>query len=275
MERWLVNGASGDSIGLNDRGLHYGDGLFETIAVRNGACRFIEAHLNRLYEGCSRLKLPFPDARILESELQQLSRSIDHATAKVILTRGPGKRGYRLPDPCIPTRIVGIENTQLQPYPESGVQVRYCETRISRNPQFAGLKTLNRLEQVMARAECSDPAIVEGLMVNDRNEIICGTMTNIFLGSRGILYTPSLLECGISGIMRQQVISIATDQGIEVQESSLSKDDLSSADEIFLTNALIGLWPVTNLAGQIIGQGKLSRLIRAALAARGVVECER
>lgn len=275
MNRWLVNGVPGDSIGLNDRGLHYGDGLFETIAVRNGACRFMEAHLRRLSEGCARLKLPAPDTRVLQSELLQLSQSVDHATAKVLLTRGAGPRGYRLPNPCIPTRIVGLEQTQPQPYPESGVQVRYCATRLSRNPQFAGLKTLNRLEQVMGRAECSDPGIAEGLMLNDRDEIICGTMTNIFLGSKGILYTPSLLECGVSGIMRQQVIAVAAEQGIEVREASLSKHDLNSADEIFLTNALIGLWSVTTLAGQLIGQGKLSMVIRAALASRGVVECER
>ena len=239
MDRWLVNGVPGESIGLNDRGLHYGDGLFETIAVRDGACRFLEAHLQRLSEGCSRLKLPLPDKRILQSELQQLSRSVAHATAKVILTRGSGPRGYRLPDPCIPSRIVGIEQTQPQPYPESGVQVRYCATRLSRNPQFAGLKTLNRLEQVMARAECNDKGMAEGLMLNDHDEIICGTMTNIFLGSRGILYTPGLMECGVSGVMRQQVISVAADQGIEVREACLSKDDLKSADEIFLTNALM------------------------------------
>jgi len=273
LERWLVNGASGDSIGLNDRGLHYGDGLFETIAVRNGTCRFIGAHLQRLSEGCARLKLPVPDLPVLESELQQLSRTVDHATVKVIVTRGAGPRGYRFPDPCMPTRIVGLEQTEPQPYPESGVQVRYCATRISRNPQFAGLKTLNRLEQVMARAEWNDPGIAEGLMSNDRDEIICGTMTNVFLVSRGILYTPSLLESGVSGIMRQQVIAVAADNGIEVQEASLSQYALSSADEIFLTNALIGLWTLSTLAGQKIRQGKLSETIRAALASRGVVEC--
>jgi len=127
---------------------------------------------------------------------------------------------------------------------------------------------------VMARAEWHDAGIAEGLMVNDRDEIICGTMTNVFLGSKGILYTPSLLECGVSGVMRQQVIAVAEDQGIKVQEAPLSKDDLKSADEIFLTNALIGLWPVTGLAGQMIEQGELSAAIRAGLASRGVVECE-
>lgn len=274
MDRWLVNGVPGNSIGLSDRGLSYGDGLFETIALRDGDYRFLVAHLGRLAEGCARLKIPAPDAGILQTELQQLSRSVDHGVAKVILTRGTGPRGYRAPEPCTPTRIVGIEKTQPQPYPESGVQIRYCATRISRNPQFAGLKTLNRLEQVMARTECNDPGIAEGLMSNDRDEIICGTMTNVFVGSKGILYTPSLMECGINGIMRQQVIAAAAEKGISVQESSLRKDDLHSADEIFLTNALIGLWPVTALAGQIIGQGSLTATLRAALASRGVLECE-
>jgi 4-amino-4-deoxychorismate lyase len=274
LDKWLINGSPGDSIGLSDRGLHYGDGLFETIAVRNGSCRFLDMHFQRLTQGCGRLKIPVPDERILQIELQQLSRSFEHAVAKIILTRGEGPRGYRLPDTCTPTRIVGIEQTKPQQYQEAGVAVRFCTTLISRNPQFAGLKTLNRLEQVMARAECNDAGIAEGLMFNDREEVICGTMTNVFLASKGILYTPSLKECGVNGIMRQQVIAVAANQGIDVQEASLTKDDLNSADEIFLTNALIGLWPVTTLAGQAIGQGKISGAIRTELANRGVLECE-
>jgi len=274
LDRWLVNGVPSESISLNDRGLHYGDGLFETIAVRKGVCRFLEMHLRRLAQGCSRLQIPLPDEELIYTELQQLSQSIDHAVAKVVLTRGVAPRGYRLPQPCIPTRIVGIEQTLPRRYPESGVRVRYCATRISRNPQFAGLKTLNRLEQVMARAECDDADIAEGLMLNDRDEVICGTMTNIFLGSKGVLYTPSLLDCGVSGVMRQQVISVAADHGISLQESALSRYDLNSADEIFLSNALIGLWPVTALAGRVIGQGQLTAAIRVGLASRGVVECE-
>jgi 4-amino-4-deoxychorismate lyase len=275
LDRWLINGVPGDSIGLNDRGLHYGDGLFETIAVRNGSCRFLDMHFQRLAQGCARLKIPLPEQRILQIELGQLSQQFEYAVAKIILTRGEGPRGYRLPDTCAPTRIVGVEQTKPQQYPEGGVAVRFCTTLISRNPQFAGLKTLNRLEQVMARAECNDAGIAEGLMFNDRDEIICGTMTNVFLASKGILYTPNLQECGVSGIMRQQVIAVAADQGIEVQEASLSKTDLNSADEIFLTNALVGLWPVTTLAGQIIGQGEISAAIRAGLVGRGVRECEK
>jgi 4-amino-4-deoxychorismate lyase len=111
-------------------------------------------------------------------------------------------------------------------------------------------------------------------MFNDRDEVICGTMTNVFLASKGILYTPSLKECGVNGIMRQQVVAVAASKGIEVQEASLTKDDLNSADEIFLTNALIGLWPVTMLAGQAIRQGKIGAAIRADLATLGVLECK-
>lgn len=274
MDRWLINGAPGDSIGLNDRGLHYGDGLFETIAVRDGSCRFLDMHFNRLAQGCARLKIPVPDERILQLELRQLSQSFEHAVAKIILTRGEGPRGYRLPDVSTPTRIVGIERTWPQQYPEAGVAVRFCTTLISRNPQFAGLKTLNRLEQVMARAECNAAEVAEGLMLNDRDEIICGTMTNVFLVRKGILYTPIIRECGVNGIMRQQVIAVAAEQGIEIQETSLTKDDCFSAEEIFLTNALIGLWSVTTLAGQPVGQGRISMAIRSDLANRGVLECK-
>jgi 4-amino-4-deoxychorismate lyase len=273
LDNWLINGVAADAISLDDRGLHYGDGLFETIAVRDCNCRFLAAHLRRLAEGCARLNIPVPDELDLHSELQQLTKAARHATVKIILTRGTGPRGYRLPEKCTPTRIVGIQHTQPVGLPRSGVKVRYCATPISRNPLLAGLKTLNRLEQVMARAEWNDAEIAEGLMLNDRHEIVCGTMTNVFFGRDGVLFTPRLAECGISGIMRQQVLAVAEERGIEVRERSVSKNDLSSADEVFLTNSLIGLWPVSNLEGQVFEQGALGTAISAGLAARGVMEC--
>jgi 4-amino-4-deoxychorismate lyase len=273
VDNWLVNGVAASTIRLDDRGLSYGDGLFETIAVRSGSCRFLAEHLERLRNGCTRLRIPLPDEELLHAEVATLAANAEHATLKIIITRGPGPRGYRLPEPCTPTRIVGVQPTSPTPFPVAGVRIRYCATLLGRNPALAGIKTLNRLEQILARAEWNTSEIAEGLMLNDREEIVCGTMTNLFYGRDGILFTPHLSDCGVNGIMRQQVFSVAAELGIEVREAAVRTSALNAAEEIFLTNALIGLWPVGQLENQRISQGPISLAIRAGLAKRGVQEC--
>ena len=264
----------GDSIPVEDRGLSYGDGLFETIAVREGRCRFLTAHLARLEAGCERLGIPVPDSRQIVAELGRLLGTTEHATAKIIVTRGRGPRGYRQPVPCSPTRLVGMQRTSPARMPADGVRARYCATLISRNPKLAGLKTLNRLEQVLARAEWTDNEIVEGLMLNDRGEVVCGTMSNLFYTQAGVLFTPELHECGVSGIMRQATMEVAQSLGIEVQELKVDPQDLQNAEDVFLSNALIGLWPLAELAGQEYRCSEVTNQIMRGLFAMGVVECE-
>jgi 4-amino-4-deoxychorismate lyase len=143
------------------------------------------------------------------------------------------------------------------------------------------MKTLNRLEQVMARAEWTDDAghkeanCEEGLMLNDRGEVVCGTMTNLFVIRDETLFTPTLDESGVAGIMRSQVINVARDMHIKLRETSVSKTDVSTADGVFLSNSLIGLWPVSELDGQRYAIHPLIDRIRSGLARLGVQECQR
>src|SRR5688572_1169036 len=146
--RILVNGQAGGTIDPLDRGLHYGDGLFETIAVANGRPRFHDWHLERLAAGARRLGFPEIDRGVLTAEI---AAAVDapQAVVKLILTGGLGRRGYQRPRPAVPTRIVAGF-----PWPElpaqaaiAGVRLGWCRTRFSRNPALAGLKHLNRLEQ--------------------------------------------------------------------------------------------------------------------------------
>jgi len=258
---------------VTDRGLTYGDGLFETLAVRDGECRFLDAHLERLVHGCSRLGIPSPDRPQITAELAQLIAGAAHATAKIIITRGTGSRGYRPPVPCSPTRILGLQNTQAQTRQNKGVRLRYCETLISRNPALAGLKTLNRLEQVLARGEWADNDIAEGLMLNDRGEVVCGTMSNLFFTHAGTLFTPELHECGVSGIMRQMILQVARSEGLEVRQRTVNKNDLATAEDVFISNALIGVWPVAELGGRTYRRSDVTNQIMRGLLAMGVVEC--
>jgi len=260
---FLVDGECRSQIEVSDRGLQYGDGLFETIAVRYRQAVFWREHFDRLQAGCLRLRIPVPDHERLLAEITQLCTQSPTCSSvlKLIITRGVGGRGYRPPDLVEPTRILS-----LHPYPDypsdfqlEGVVVRFCDTRLAINPLLAGLKHLNRLEQVLARAEWQNPDIQEGIMLDVNGWVIEGTMTNLFYVKSGILYTAMLNESGILGIMRQKIIELAQQQGLQVCEQRYTKNDLLSADEVFLTNSLISIWPVKQIEQQVFTVGIVTK----------------
>jgi len=227
-----------------DRGLQYGDGLFETMRVYEHRIALLDEHLRRLGQGCRRLGLP-PPPRGLRRELARAAQRCPHAVLKLVLTRGMGERGYRAPRPCRPHRLMFCEpRPAAAPVHIEAVRVRLCRTRVSENPALAGLKTLNRLDSVLARSEWRDARIAEGLMRDHRGDIVCGTMSNIFIVRRGRLLTPALDRAGVAGVMRRWVLGAARRGGIPVREGRLSMSMLADAEEIFLTNAVIGIWSV-------------------------------
>ncbi|GAB4264962.1 MAG: aminodeoxychorismate lyase [Methylomicrobium sp.] len=260
---FLINGLAGQNIDVSDRGLQYGDGLFETIEVSDGQLVFFDRHLRRLEAGCKRLSIPFPGSDVIVSEAASLAREQAKAVLKIILTRGHGGRGYRQPDVVIPSRIVS-----LHPYPDypqalysEGVRVRICETRLGLNPALAGIKHLNRLEQVLARAEWSDAAIHEGLMLDVDGHVIEGTMTNLFYVSKGRLYTSPVQRAGIAGIIREILIELAESNDLEVNEQFFRLDELLKADEVFVCNSVIGLWPVAMIDQKKFAVGPMTRVL--------------
>ncbi|MCI0399909.1 MAG: aminodeoxychorismate lyase [Gammaproteobacteria bacterium] len=242
----LINGAPGDCIAVNDRGLHYGDGLFETIPVVNGEPLCWERHVDRLRHGCERLRITSPNECLLFNEALRVCAAMKRGILKIILTRGSSDRGYRAPIDATATRI--IADYPWPNYPEHyytyGVTVRLCETRLSQNKQLAGIKHLNRLEQVLARSEWNDAAVAEGLMLDSQDYVIEGTMTNLFMVSGQTLITPELSLCGVAGIMRSLVIETAPVLGMTAKVAQLRLDDLNAANEIFLCNSVIGIWAV-------------------------------
>lgn len=256
----LINGQSADSISVLDRGLQYGDGLFETMAVIDGACPFWNAHMQRLQQSCERLQLPVPESSLLQAEADVLVRHEKRAVLKLILSRGEGGRGYRYPDPIQPSRIF-----MRHPWPDypqqnrrEGVQVRFCGTTLARQPALAGLKHLNRLEQVLARNEWQEAQIAEGLMLDENGNVIEGTMSNLFMVQNDILYTPDLSACGVAGIMRETILELARNADMTVRVTNITKDHLCEADEIFLSNSLIGIWPVNRIDEQTFAVGEIS-----------------
>jgi 4-amino-4-deoxychorismate lyase len=263
----LINGVPGDLLAISDRGLQYGDGLFETIAVRHGVCEFWERHLQRLFEGCTRLRIPLPDSALLTTEAQRLTHAVERAVLKIIITRGSGGRGYRIPDSVQPTRILICTDEPDHPHgnAQTGVRVRICTHTLGNHPALAGLKHLNRLDQVLARMEWADPDIAEGLLQDQTGRVIEGTYTNIFIVQQGRLLTPTLNACGVAGVMRAVVLELATAAGIDCTERAVSLEDLYAAEEVFLTNSLIGIWPVRELNHWRGSRGPLTSSLQTAL----------
>lgn len=252
----LINGVSEATLAATDRGLQYGDGLFETIAVRGHSLELWEAHLQRLQRGCERLAIPLPDSSLLLQEAQQLIEQHGEARGvlKITVTRGVGGRGYRPPEPTQPTRILSINpwpysETLQQRAETEGVQLHICNTRLGENPALAGIKHLNRMEQVLARSEWSDPETLEGVVMNLRGEIIEGTMSNLFFLQEGGVVTPELTQCGVAGVMRSQIIQQLKQSGVEVVIRPVPLQSLIYTEEAFCCNSLIGIWPIRQIGG--------------------------
>ncbi len=263
---YLLNGESKHLIDISDRGFQYGDGLFETIEVYRGKPLFLNKHLARLSEGCERLLIPAPDLHILEQEATELASGTQHAVLKIIVTRGPGGRGYRQPEKISPTRLL-----TLHPYPSypenltsDGIITRFCHHRLGLNPALAGIKHLNRLEQIMARAEWFDDKIHEGIMLNYQGNVVEGTMTNVFYVKDKILVTSPVDQCGIAGIAREIILNLAKQLSITVNQTYFLPEVLVRADEIFVSNSVIGIWPVRQLEQHIFNIGPVTRELQRA-----------
>jgi len=265
----LVNGVAAPTLDARDRGLHFGDGLFETIACPGGRPRLLDWHLERLAAGCARLAIELPDPALLRAEIIGLAGASETSLLKLIVTRGIATvRGYGARGDERSTRIL-LRYPWPAERPEwtrEGVALRTSALRLGENPALAGLKHLNRLEQILARAEWSDPAIQESLLLSSSGRLVSGTMSNVFLVHEMRLATPRLDRCGVAGVMRRAVMSAALRAGIAVEETELDAAALAGARELFLTNARVGIWPARSLDGRVLEVGSVTRRVQQALA---------
>lgn len=261
-----VDGEPAQGLSVHDRGLAYGDGLFETIRVRSARPQLFERHLQRLQEGCQRLGLAC-DLSALSAEILTFSAVLGDGVAKLIITRGEGERGYAISRSSAPRRV--LLGSPAPAYPtenaEYGVRLFACATRLADQPLLAGLKHLNRLEQVLARAEWQDPTFAEGLMKDASGRVIEGVFSNIFLVSNGRLLTPSLHRCGVAGVMRAEIIEQARQLQLAVDVQDIAFEQLLHADEVFLCNSLFGIWPVRGLMEHVWSAGPLTRKLQGRL----------
>lgn len=240
-----VNGVARSVVPATDRGLAYGDGVFRTLPVMHGRPQHWRRHYAKLASDCLRLGMICPDRDLLRAEVESVAGRQSECAVKIMITRGKGERGYRAPTHVEPTRVV--ISSALPRYPReyaSGVALFPCRLILSAQPALAGVKHLNRLENVLARAEWDDPRYAEGLLQDDSGHAICGTMSNLFVVEGGALYTPDLGRCGVAGVTRERVMEAAARRGMKCMSQALEFDRVLAADEVFVVNSLIGAWRV-------------------------------
>ena len=275
MATWFKDGVEVQSLDIGDRGFQYADGLFETIAIRDSSARLFDLHLERLDTGARRLGINLNIDQVREDANNVIATHADErALLKLIVTRGRSERGYAPAKEGSPTILAGLFPAARYPdtHYENGVRVRICDTRLSQQPLTAGIKTLGRLDQVMARAEWDDPEIAEGLMLDQQGNVTCGTMTNVFVHDGEGWITPAISECGVSGVMRRQVAMLLDAHQLRLETGRISVDMLMGAAEMFVCNSQAGIWPVAQCGQLTFKKGPATTHVMQLLAASGVRE---
>jgi len=260
----LVNGQISAFLPVTDRGLAYGDGVFETLAVFSGRPRWWQDHMDRLSLACERLSIRCPAQTILLSEVQNVSAGQVRCVVKIILTRGSSERGYGATRTAAPTRIVSAHAwPDNSPYAGSGICTKILSIRLGLQPALGGMKHLNRLEQVLAATEVNARGVDDGLLLDAENFLISAVSSNIFLVSGERLLTPRLDRCGIRGVVRGRILKEFKSR---CELRRISTDMLSETDEIFLCNSIRGIVPVRVIDSHSFQPGPVVRELQEWLA---------
>jgi 4-amino-4-deoxychorismate lyase len=263
----LVNGEIATHVPVDDRGLAYGDGLFETLAVVGGQPRLWQSHMDRLARGCERLGLAPPSQEILLREVQTVAAGSPRCIVKLIITRGSGGRGYAPPAAPTPRRIVSAHDWPegLAVDRQQGVEAVICDTRLALQPMLRGIKHLNRLEQVLAAAELLGHPGRHGIVRNTEGYVICGISANLFLVLDGQLLTPRMDRSGVHGVLRGLLLR---DFPARAERRRVTLDLLAEAEELFFCSAIRGIVPIVHLVGAMseprrFGIGPVTREMQA------------
>ena len=245
----VINGVPATSVDPRDRGFAYGDGVFRTVALREGLLEAWPQQWAKLAEDCQALSLQCPDSSAWLEAIRLAVGEMRDAALKLMVTRGCGLRGYLYPQPqqCSWLVLAGPLPVYDSALLQQGITARWCDLRLSSQPLLAGIKHLNRLENVLARNEWQDLQVREGLLLDQQGRVIEGTMSNLLLLTGQVLLTPALEQCGVAGVTRERMLQSATRLGWRVEVGDVSVEQVLAADEVGVCNSLIGLWPVRAL----------------------------
>ena len=258
----LINGAKQSKISIFNRNSQFGDGLFETCLVENKKILFWTNHFARLNRGCEQLKISKVDESVWLSDVKKALSlcSYDRCVVKLILSRGESLRGYGFKDDIKPVRaviVLELQNTTLN----NLFSLEYCQSGYNSNPKLAGIKHCNRLEQVLARAGLKSD---EGIMLDENHNVISVTQGNIYAIHGNTLITPKLDKCGVEGTRRAIILDLAKLLGIKVKVDTLSAKELVQADEVFISNSIIGIQSIRQIGDIGLGESPITKKIKDA-----------
>ncbi len=267
MNNTWVNGVVSNQVSITDRGFSYGDGLFTTIKVTDSRCELLTEHLVRLQQGITALAITQIDFKVLLDEISAIAKSLGSGVIKIVITRGEGKRGYSSIGCNSPTVVV---STSLLPevyqaWQRDGIALGVSTIALGINPLTAGLKHLNRLEQVLVKQQIDENQWADAVVLDCQACIIETSMANLFWRSGDTVYTPNLDFSGVKGLMRQQVLAHLNADGVEIVEDRFKLSSITHAQEIFMTNCLIGVVPVVAIESKRYEIGRLTQQLQAML----------
>lgn len=245
---YLVNGTK-EMISPLDRGFAYGDGVFRTLKVRYGKPLGWDFHYQKLESDCRKLGIVAPEQDLFLSDIHKMleeNKTDSTCVIKLMVTRGKGDRGYKYPTLSTPVRVTiksAMPNYDAS-YADIGVTLYQCETVLSHQSKLAGIKHLNRLENVLARNEWSDHRYFDGLMLDREKRVIECTSANVFIRNGNQLITPELNLCGVAGVTRDLILSFGQALELEARADTISLEALMQADEVIICNSLYGAFQV-------------------------------
>lgn len=261
-----INGHLNSSISAVDRGFSLGDGFFTTIHIQNDLPLFWQYHQQRLLTTAHRLGFSVPDTDDLYHQLIRLAQQTDSQSlcGKIVISRGAGGRGYSPAGCNQPTTVVSIHPYPLQyhDWQKSGIAIGIAEQRLGIQPILAGLKTLNRLEQVMLKAELDRRNLLEAVVLNVSENVVECVTANLFWRKNGVIYTPDLQRSGVCGVMRAAIMECCLNHRLPVKQLDASLSELLRADEVWISNALMGVVPVTAIDQQQYHQTETARWLQ-------------
>ncbi|HRO63324.1 aminodeoxychorismate lyase [Thermomonas sp.] len=247
-----------DALSSANRGLNYGDGIFETMRVHHGTLPLWPRHLARLRTGAQRLGIGLPDPAFIEARISEHIASVDSGVLKLLLTRGDGGRGYAPTDCSEPVWMLSLHPL---PVSKDGLRLGWCETRLAIQPALAGIKHCNRLEQVLARAEVERAGADEGLMRDGDGLVVSATAANLLVLRDGRWWTPPVERCGVAGVLRGLLLESG-----RAEITELGVETVETADALALCSAVRGILRVERLDACRFPQHPAVHELQVALA---------
>jgi 4-amino-4-deoxychorismate lyase len=267
MTKILINGQPQNSLSAADRAVQYGDGIFTTIKVAEGKPEYWPLHYQRLVKGLQTLGINFDSWKEVQAAVDIMAREATSAVLKLLISRGLGGRGYQAPKTQHPIWILSLHPmpAHYQQWQEQGIELGLSEIQLARQPQLAGIKHLNRLEQVLVKLHAPESGPEDMLVCDTQGMMVECSAANLFWQNNGLWYTPDLHYAGVAGVMRQRILEHFAGRGNSVIQVQAPPSVLAQAQAVFICNSLMGIVPVKRFGQTEFAIDKIRQLAREML----------